>query len=156
MVANEHGQSTVEILIALPLFLTLIGLTIKANQAIQVSLVNQKYARSQALTLAANSPVFPELKFRLESDRNDFARGTIDRMIIGVSDDIPGATQGTFRPTATTQVINRIGKDTTSNPDQEEPVLRGNIRVRTNVALCTQYNGPITDDGAFSFCRSNN
>lgn len=152
---SQRGQSTIEVLIVLPLFLALIGLTLKVNQAIQVSLVNQQYARAQALRLAGNSPVFPELRFRLQAGTNDFANGTIDRMIIGVSDDIPSNAQGSFQPTATTQVINRQGKDTTGDPSQEEPTLRGNLRVRTTVALCTQYNGPITDDGGFNFCRSN-
>lgn len=153
-VKNNAGQSTIEILIAFPLFLALVGLTIKVNQAIQISIVNQKYARAQALRLANNSPVYPELKFRTPP-RNDFSDGTIDRMIIGMSNDIPTQATGVYRPEASSQRINRQGKDNTPDNVQEEPSLRGNVRVRTTVALCTQYNGPITDDGNFSYCRSN-
>ena len=53
---KEDGQSIVEFLVSLPLLVGLAVVLIRVNSAIQMSIVNQQYARAQTLNLTYNSP----------------------------------------------------------------------------------------------------
>src|SRR4051812_29317262 len=81
--SSDSGQAMVEFLLLLPAIVVLIVVMVKVNMAIQVSIVNQQYARAQALWLAFNSPVYPELRHRVKN----FQTGNkmANQMIIGVS-----------------------------------------------------------------------
>src|SRR4051812_43761116 len=80
---GESAQALVEFLLLLPAVIVLIVVLVRVNSAIQVSIVNQQYARAQALWLAFNSPVFPELRHRVK----DFQSGSkmSNQMVIGVA-----------------------------------------------------------------------
>ncbi|OFZ19708.1 MAG: hypothetical protein A2X94_16775 [Bdellovibrionales bacterium GWB1_55_8] len=130
--AGEKGQSLLEFLLLLPVLLGLVSMMVKANTAIQVSIVNQQYARAQALFLTYNSPVFPQNRLRQESLTG---RG-YNQMVIGVSAD---KVEDASTPVATVQQVARKGVQGNEN-SAEEPELRAAVRVRTNVVLCTQQN----------------
>jgi len=47
--SSERGQSVLEFVFMLPILLGLIVIMVRSNTVIQMSIVNQKYARAQAL-----------------------------------------------------------------------------------------------------------
>lgn len=132
---KSEGQSILEFLLMLPALVGLIVLLVRVNSAIQVSIVNQQYARAQALFLAFNSPVYPELALR-ESQLTD--KG-YNHMLIGVSDNSSPGEGQVYEPLATTAYVARK-KGQGSNDNGAEPKQRGSVRVRTTVTLCTQPN----------------
>jgi Flp pilus assembly protein TadG len=132
LTSNQEGQSIIEFLFMLPLFVGLIVILIRVNTAIQVSLVNQQYARAQALWLTFNSPVYPSIFSR---SQNLAAKG-YNQMLIGVADNREDE-NGNYRPKATVQNVARQ-KNVGSNDPQTEPPSRALVRVRTTVTLCTQ------------------
>jgi hypothetical protein len=106
---------------------------VKVNTAIQVSIVNQKYSRLQAVALARNSPYYPSSRVRaslLDSGSN--------RMTVGVSDEPTGG-GGIIRPKATEIMVarNRTLAAQASDDPGITPSERANIRVRSTVTLCT-------------------
>jgi len=158
---NEEGQSVLEFLLMLPVMLGLVMLMLRVNSAIQVSIVDQQYARAQALFLTFGNPIFPQISQRwLNLDQKGY-----NQITMGVSDNLTASSGGTYVPEATTQNIARnrkvaaMGDDspqTEPNPDQGG--LRAFVRVRNTVTLCTQIsvisqNGvptpvlPMTADG---------
>lgn len=131
---DERGQSVLEFVLLLPLLLGLAALMLRMNQAIQVSIVNQKYARQQTLFLTMNNREYPALYQRVPL----LAEQGFNQMYLGVSDNAAPET-GAYEPEATTARVSRkpgVGSDAT----QEEPDERGKVRIRTSVALCTQPN----------------
>lgn len=138
---------------------------VKVNTVIQVSIVNQQYARAQALFLTYNSPFYPGLNFTATNDTM-IDRG-LDVMVLGVSDNIapkPDEDEP-YEPKATKLSIIRSGADAGDDSDPE-PQLRGRIRVRTSVALCTKVNsfsanggnravsaGNYPEQAQFGFCK---
>lgn len=163
---NERGQSVLEFVFMLPILIGLIVVMVRSNTAIQISIVNQKYARAQALWLAFNSPYFPRLSFRTAGGPNDqFIRHGYNRMVIGMADQPVDDTGG--KAVASTQVVVREGNPAgASGPSQSEPIDRAEVRIRTTVALCTQTNVVVTAQGlrpaegdnigektVFDFCR---
>lgn len=165
---DERGQSVLEFVFMLPILIGLIVVMVRSNTAIQISIVNQKYARAQALWLAFNSPYFPRLSFRKAGGENDqFIRHGYNRMVIGMAEQPVGDTGG--KAIASTQVVVRGGNTQgASGPSQTEPIDRSEIRIRTTVALCTQTNVVVTAQGirpaegdnigeksVFDFCRGN-
>lgn len=127
---DQEGQSVLEFLLFLPVFLTLLLLLYRIQLAIQVSIVNQQYARSQALFLTFNHPYYPELV------RQGLMRQyPLNQMVLGVSDNL--ASGESYSPQATLQSIIRPGKPLGSDAPKEEPLLRGKVRVRGTVTLCT-------------------
>ncbi len=136
---TQEGQSILEFLLLLPIMVGIVAVMIKVNSLIQMAIVNQQYARSQALFLTYNSPVYPELRFRAGNSGME-AQG-YSQMVVGVSENIAdGGSE--YEPEASTQNILRtigqpIGND---DPRFEGSRLRGLVRVRNTVTLCTQTN----------------
>ena len=128
---SQEGQSIVEFLVTLPLMIGLVIVLIRVNSAIQISIVNQQYARAQTLNLAYNSPFYPE-----KNKRSALTGSKMNQMIVGVSENQPGG--GGFVPEASTQRVTRL--PTAQGPDapQEEPNQRAKVRIRDTVTLCTQ------------------
>lgn len=139
---DESGQSVLEFLFMLPVMVGLILILLRMNSAIQVSIVNQKYARIQAVRLAFNSPWYPRRDLRdpaVFPATDQFVKYGYDRMVIGVS-DLP-IDETDSQAVATTQTVVRNPRNTTGDgPNQQEPDQRSLVRVRTTVALCTQLN----------------
>ena len=131
LIQKEDGQSIVEFLVSLPLLVGLAVVLIRVNSAIQMSIVNQQYARAQALNLAYNSPFYPD-----KSKRVILARSKMNQLILGVSENLLGG--GSFIPKASTQRVTRLPTLRGPEAPQEEPKQRANVRIRDTVTLCTQ------------------
>ena len=131
MTQSQEGQSIVEFLVTLPLMIGLVVVMIRVNSAIQISIVNQQYARTQTLRLAYNSPFYPE-----KDKRSALIGSKMNQLIVGVSENQP--TSGSFIPEASVQRVTRL--PTAQGPDapQEEPKQRAKVRIRDTVTLCTQ------------------
>src|SRR5947209_8462468 len=99
--SDNRGQSVLEFLFMLPIMVALTMMLVKVNTAIQVSIVNQQYARAQALWLTFNSPIYPALVSRMAN----FLPRAFNQMIIGVSDNLAVPTG--YEPKAMEQKINR-------------------------------------------------
>ena len=132
---DEKGQSLLEFIFMLPLMIGLIVIMVRVNTAIQISIVNQKYSRSMAISLTQNSPYYP----RKELQKTDFIGPGYNRMVVGVADKPIQDTDK--KPEATTQLVVRdqaqAGSASASGEAQAEPVERALVRVRTTVSLCT-------------------
>ena len=154
LIKNDKGQSLIEFLLMLPVLFAITLVLVKVNTAIQMSIVNQKYARAQALFLTYNNSTYPRLGQRGTSQA---AGREFEMLVLGVSGNL-GDGEESFNPEANTQLITRPGQPIGSDEPQElQPNRRGKIRVRTTVALCTQDNKLILDEGdarQFNFCRS--
>lgn len=162
--SDQSGQSVIEFLLMLPLLVGMTLLLIKVNTAIQMSIVNQKYARAQALFIAFNSPVFP----RRGSIASNFVEKNTNQMVVGVSEnsftaEAIEAAGGDQQPEASTFNIAPRKVAGGSDAPGEEPAKRKNIRIRNTVSLCTQVN--VLGDGVpieralgeqtkWEFCRS--
>lgn len=145
--SGEEGQSVIEFLFMLPVMLGLVVLLIRINTAIQISIVDQQYARAQTLWLAFNSGVYPQIHLRYP----ELVAKKYNQMLIGVSDNVVPA-DGSYEPKATVQNILRVPASAagTNNSPQTEPDpnaggTRALVRVRNTVSLCTQAN--ILSDG---------
>jgi len=164
-VRREDGQSVLEFVFMLPVLLGLIVVMVRSNTVIQMSIVNQKYARAQALWLTFNSPYYPRLSFRTPGTAGDqFVQYGFNRMVIGMAETPVDDTGG--KATASVQTVVRGGVPAPEGPSQSEPIDRAKVRVRTTVALCTQTNAIVTRQGlkaataenigentVFDFCR---
>src|SRR3954470_17424704 len=116
---DEEGQSILELLLLLPALLGMTVMLIHANTAIQVSIVNQQYARAQALWLTFNSSVYPSLAQRVA---NFDAKG-YNQMVIGVSDNrAPNSADEKYNPKATVQNVGRKPASGGSDQPQTEPL----------------------------------
>lgn len=171
---DESGQSLLEFLLLLPMLMGSAMILIRLNTAIQMSIVDQKYARAQTLFLPHNSAIFPKI-----ARQNDmFSKGT-NQMVLGVSDDNTavasdgdGTVSATYHPTASTYRITRnVSSAGPDGPAQEEPASRGRVRIRNTISLCThtiamksasgsalaQFDGDVkevNDAKAFLYCAS--
>ncbi|MEK7689516.1 MAG: hypothetical protein AAB425_00690, partial [Bdellovibrionota bacterium] len=109
---GQEGQSVLEFLLMLPLMVGLSVMMVKVNSAIQVAINNQQYARAHALWLTFGSSVYPERKFRYNTDESpkDTFVG-FNQMVVGVSDNVaPDRESGDpYVPEATVQTIARRG-----------------------------------------------
>lgn len=146
---QEDGQSVVEFLVLLPVLVGMAAFLIKVQTAIQVSIVNQQYARAQALFLTYNSPVYPELRLRSKFPDDQM-------MYLGVSDNVaPRDSEGDYIPEASTQKLVRPGQSLGNNEDKREDVnQRGQIRIRTTVSLCLPMPGEPSEQVTHGYCRS--
>jgi len=160
---QEGGQSVLEFLVLLPAMVGLTVLLVRVNTVIQVSLVNQKYARAQILFLTMNSSEYPTLENRFASD------GMYDlesnEMIVGVSNKVAPDAGEDYPPDPIIYKITRPGGPG-GDDSEPEPDRRDKIRVRNTVSLCTQlnfvkvngtkvpYDGrPVTGNAQFEFCK---
>lgn len=130
---GQSGQSLLEFLLMLPLMIGLVLILVRVNTAIQVSIVNQQYARMHALWLAFNSPSYPNLNLR----ERQITRKKDNQMVIGVSDNAPDG-QGEYTPAAATAYIAR--KKGAPDSDDKEADKRALVRIRDTVTICTQPN----------------
>lgn len=142
-VDDESGQSVLEFLLMLPLMLGLTALTLRMNMAIQMSIVNQQYARAQAFHLTFHSPYYPEaIGARRENGFN--------QMVMGVSENLPESEgeAGEYQPEASVAVVAR-NRRLANRPGgaQEQPRERSHVRVRNTVTLCTASHFVVTDRG---------
>ncbi|MGZ3697260.1 MAG: hypothetical protein ACXWPM_02890 [Bdellovibrionota bacterium] len=133
---GERGQSILEFLILLPALVGMVVLLIRTNSAIQMSIVDQQYARAQALWLAFNSPTYPELRLRVGA----FFKQGYNQMVIGVSDNVaPAPDEDEYIPHSSEQNIASkkaaLGEDT-----DKDAKKRAHVRIRDTVAICTQTN----------------
>lgn len=119
----------------LPMMVGLVLILVRVNTAIQVSIVNQQYARMHALWLAFNSPVYPQLKRR---ERNLTPQGD-NQMLIGVSGN-QAPVQGDYTPVAATSYVARKLGVHPPGEDSQEADKRASVRIRDTVTLCTQSN----------------
>lgn len=134
---------------------------VKANMAMQMSIVDQQYSSAQAHFLTFNSPYFPA-----RERGTDLANKGAALMVMGVMDNGYGETGG--QAEASIQNLSRPGqKETGSNRAQEEPRERSKVRIRNTVAMCTMVRTvssgssplPITsatlgEQSQFDFCRN--
>ena len=120
---TEDGQSIIEFVLLLPLIMGITILMIRMNGAIQVSIVNQKYARLQSIFNTHNSPFYPAqsggyLKHRVSG---------MHHLTLGVAED---EIQGTQRPKAVEVTVAR-------NRQLASQDARAKVKVRTTVSLCS-------------------
>lgn len=130
-VNTEDGQSIFEFLLMLPMLLGITMILVKLNTAIQISIVNQQYARSQALFLAFNSAIYPSLV----KQQQRLVPFGMNQLVVGVSDN--AITDQSNVPKATVQSIARSKKIQASDAPGEEPSERALVRIRDTVTLCT-------------------
>jgi Flp pilus assembly protein TadG len=136
VVNSEEGQSLLEFVFGLPLLIGLSLIMIRVNESIQMSIVAQRYVRSQVLFLAQNSPEYP---------RRDLARALTaanrNQVIMGLREQPALDGEVKEEPKASTNMISR-SKSTSINDltsgTAEEPAKRSNVRIRNTVSLCTQ------------------
>lgn len=167
-ILDDSGQSVLEFVFMLPILLGLVVVMVRTNTVIQMSVVNQKYARAQALWLTFNSPYYPKLGFRKAGSPDDqFVEFGFNRMVIGVADKPVEDTGG--KAVASVQSVTRkMSSNANDGPSQTEPLDRASVRVRTTVALCTQANVVVTPQGikpvtadnigeqtVYDYCRGN-
>lgn len=156
-VANDRGQSLIEFVILIPIFIGLVIILVRSNTTIQMSIVNQKYARAQTLAINYNSAYYPRRSVVNES----LAPDRLTRMDIGVAENAYNEdTPGNVVPEASQFVVSRPGQaligDQAGDPNQA--MGRSKVRVRTNVALCgspqrysrKENTGSVPE---FEFCR---
>jgi len=137
IIQNQKGQSLIEMVVAVPIFLGFVWILFQVNTAIQVSINNQQHSRGQMLHLAFNSPIFPELKFRVAPA--GMVENKTDLFIAGTSAE--HVEDGTSTVLATVVSVARDAKKVLGESTQSLPVgVRTNVRVRDTVAMCTQRN----------------
>ena len=131
METGEAGQSVLEFLLMLPMLVGFVMILMKVNTAIQISIVDQQYARAQTLFLTMNSPFYPT-----RATQAALVSVQTNSMLVGVSNN--QSTPG-YTPSATTQWVartsNAVGAD---NSPKSEPKRRASVRIRNSVTLCTQ------------------
>jgi hypothetical protein len=141
---DNKGQSIIEFIFMLPLLIGLSTLLVKINTAIQISIVNQQYARAAVFRLTENSPNYPAL-YRSggvttgvpDGPRVRLIEQGSNQMVVGVSDN-PAGGSGDYSPIATQQMIARKPSLTTHNaPQDESATTMGWVRIRNSVTLCT-------------------
>jgi hypothetical protein len=134
---NDEGQSVIEFIFMLPMLIGMSALLVNINTAIQIGIVNQQYARAQALNLTYSSPFYPAL---FHSDGSAGPRVLLidegaNQMVLGVSDNF---SSGNYTPIATQQLVVRKPSLAPSNaPQDESATLIGRVRIRNSVTLCT-------------------
>lgn len=149
---GNDGQSVLELMFTIPVFIGFIWIFFQVNSAIQVSINNQQHARAQAFHLTFNSPIFPELKFRvLENGMEN--NGAPDQFVAGTSAEVidetnPGQVSATVVSLARDK--NKVkGESVQSLPGTE----RTNVRIRDTVTLCTQRNPTSDATTSGGYCR---
>lgn len=132
------GQSLIEFVLILPVMAGMLFLMVRVSATIQVSIVNQRYARQRILELADNAANYPKLRFL----RGNFIERKSNRMVVGVSEettDIQSSGEAEILATAPTLPITSRKQLPGSNENQMEPDTRSIVRVRNTVELCTPY-----------------
>ena len=136
---NNAGQSIIEFIFMLPLLVGMSALLVKLNTAIQMGIVNQQYARYQALRLTFNSPFYPAIvQGGGAGPRIRLIKQQENQMVVGVSNNADSGS-GDYSPIATQQMIIRKPSLFHPNaPQDESATTMGWVRIRNSVTLCTQ------------------
>ncbi|MFL5812390.1 MAG: TadE/TadG family type IV pilus assembly protein [Bdellovibrionia bacterium] len=133
---DDSGQSVLEFLLVLPVLMTIVMLIIRVNTAIQMSIVDQKYARAQTLFITGNAAEYP-LRAAVVSD---LAQSGMNQLVVGVSEDPPrdpNGGEGDQKVSASTYYIGRRPGGMSENSDSGDDISkRVTIRVRNTVTLC--------------------
>lgn len=142
--ACERGQSLLEFLILLPIFIGIFVLMLKVNAATQISIVNQKYTRSTLLFMTFNHPWLVKRSIPVVGGGTSFgtenavsAQG-YNRLTMGLSEEVN--TGGNYVPSATTLLIARNDKvikgKTKDSDEKTEPTDRAYVRIRNTTTIC--------------------
>jgi hypothetical protein len=131
---DRRGQSLIEFVLILPALVGMFFLLLRVDQAIQVSIVNQKYSRQRLFELIGNSPQYPDLS-RVPA----LVQKSDNRLVIGVSEETTLGIGTDFQPSAPTMRITRTKKaaEGGSNEAGKEPNRRADVRIRNTVEICT-------------------
>ena len=147
---DRSGQGLLEFLLLLPFLLGLSVLMIRANAAIQTSIVNQKYARAQTHFLTFNSPYYPD--FGLTGNRKSgmIASGT-NAITMGVAEKaLESGEDEDTQPEAPMQMVARSIAKAGAKPEaQQNSESSGWVRVWNTVTLCTASHS-FQSEGGFS------
>jgi hypothetical protein len=164
---ESSGQSLLEFLLLLPFLLGLTILMIRANQAIQISIVNQQYARAQTHFITFNSPYYPDNRV---GRRDEMIRNGVHAITLGVGEKSIGGDdeESSDIPEAPMQMVARSEQKAGPKPAaQEESERSGWVRIRNTITLCSgslafQSGGGFLDlkrigegvtPSSFAFCR---
>jgi hypothetical protein len=142
-----------EFLLLLPFLLGLTTLVIRANQAIQLSIVNQQYARAQTHFITFNSPVYPDNR---SGRRDAMEQAGYHVITLGVGEKAIGgdAEEGDDIPEAPMQMVARSEQLAGAKPTpQEESDRSGWVRVRNTITLCTGSLAFASEGGFLSMKR---
>ncbi len=160
---SQAGQSLLEFVLLLPALLGLCVIMIRTNTAIQRAIVDQQYARQQALFLTIHSPIYPNRRLIMGS----FIRtNKSNQMVIGLSENIANTTSNYVAQASTEYIARKPGLG--SDEPQKEPLERAKIRIRSTVTLCTQSNSladgtvimptsrpyTLSSKSKFAFCKN--
>jgi len=133
IIENNKGQSLFEFILLLPVLLGFSTILIRINTAIQISIVNQQFTRDQLGILINNSAFYPAL-----SKQQILIQTGSNQMVLGVSENQAVADDnGTYSPEATTQWVGRGSASKSNDSPQEEPSIRGSVRIRNSITICT-------------------
>ena len=140
-VNDESGQSLIEVLFLMPLVVVVVVLLYRSNAAIQMSIVNQKQLRGQALYVAMNSPTYPDLQMR-RSGESSMERVGYSAFVMGVTDDPTSDARGQLNAVAQVQAFGRPGRRIRGDTDcsEADPTSRSKICLKTAIEFCTQIN----------------
>lgn len=139
LLGDESGQSMIEMLFMLPLVTLVVVLVYRANAAIQMSIVNQKFVRGQALYVAMNSPTYPDLSARRTGNKSMEKKG-FQGFVVGMSDSV-GEADGKIIPTAQGAPFARPGRPVRiSDCNDPDPSERSAVCLKTTIEICTQIN----------------
>ena len=132
---DDSGQSVLEFLFVLPVTIAVLLVMIRSNTAIQMSIVDQKYSRSQIFFLAGNASEYP-LRRKVVQDMTDDG---MNQLILGVSEDAPRDSDGGEGgdTAASSYYIGRRPGLTGEDADPGDSISkRLNVRVRNTVTIC--------------------
>jgi hypothetical protein len=146
---KKRGQSILEFVILVPLFLSALLFLLGVHSALQISINNQKFARSRLIFLFFNNRWGLESSFSRNTKKNTF----FTRYWVGVDKEIVRSSDGA--PTAPTQQIGRKiagAADNDAAGEVDYSGTRQNIRIRTTVFTCLPPHGvnftqPFSDGG---------
>jgi len=157
-----------EFLLLLPFLLGLTILMIRANAAIQISIVNQKYARAQTHFLTFNSPYYPDVGLNGKRKTDMIASGT-NAITMGVAEKaLEAGEDGDTQPEAPMQMVARsVAKAGEKPAAQQTTESSGWVRVRNTITLCSGSHSFAIEGGfasikrisegvtpgSFNFCR---
>ena len=159
---SQAGQSLLEFVLLLPSLLGLSVILIRVNTAIQRAIVDQQYARQQALFLTVHSPIYPNRRLIAGS----FTRALkSNQMVIGLSENVANVASNYVAQASTEYIARKPGLG--SDEPQKEPNERAKVRIRSTVTLCTQSNSladgtvilpdnrpnTLTSNSGFDFCK---
>lgn len=131
---DERGQSVLEFLLVLPLLFGITSLLVRVNTVIQMSIVDQKYARQQLLFVSGNGADYPR-RAGMVNDMMYAYPGNV--LTVGVSENYTPENDPAHRTLASTYSISRKSDPPgADNSDQMEVQKRSNIRVRNTVSIC--------------------